>query len=68
MSKILYEDYPQLNITEKTIENIKKHPALYQNVSPKVALGKIYTNEQFENKSEQILIAPLPGPILKRKR
>ncbi len=71
MSNILEKEYPELNITKKTIENIRKHPQLYQNVPVRVAMGKIYTTEEFQKRSDKILSTPLPGgkpAVLRRQR
>ena len=45
---ILEQEYGKLVITEKTRENIKKHPEFYVNSPVKVATARIYTNEEFE--------------------
>ncbi len=71
MSNILEKEYPELNITEKTIKNIQKYPQLYQNVPVKVAMGKIYTTKMFQKRSDEILAMPLPGgkpAVLRRQR
>lgn len=52
---ILEQEYGELVITEKTRENIKKHPEFYVNSPVKVATARIYTNEEFEKKSDEIL-------------
>ncbi len=67
---ILEEDYPNLVITEDTIEDIKNHHEFYINVPVKVQMGKIYTNEEFQKRSDEILSKELPGSeknhVLKR--
>ena len=60
MSNILEKEYPELNITKKTIENIRKHPQLYQNVPVRVAMGKIYTTNKFKERSDSVLSKNLP--------
>lgn len=71
MSNILEKDYPELNITEQTIENIKKHPRLYRNSPTRISMGKIYTTEEFQKRSDEILTMRLPENeklVLKRER
>ncbi|MBR1377092.1 MAG: hypothetical protein IJ565_04715 [Bacilli bacterium] len=62
MNKNIYEkDYPNLVITEDTIKDIKNHSRFYMNVPIKVQMGKIYTNEEFQKRSDKILSRELPG-------
>ena len=57
---ILEQEYGELVITEKIRESIKKHPEFYVNSPVKVATARIYTNEEFEKKSDEILKQELP--------
>lgn len=62
MSKsILRKDFPKLVVTEQTIENIKKHPEFYQGAPVRVQMGRIYTNEEFAQRSDEVLSRELPG-------
>lgn len=68
---ILEQEYENLVITEKTRKNIKKHPELYINSPVKVRTARIYTNEEFEKKSDKILKQELPKEktlVLKHKK
>lgn len=60
---LLFEDiYKRPIITEKTKENISKHPNLYVNCDVRTYMGKFYTDEQWEQRREELLNRPLPGP------
>lgn len=66
---ILEQEYGELVITEKTREIIKKHPEFYVNSPVKVATARIYTNEEFQKKSDKILKQELPkGKTLALKK
>ena len=66
---ILEQEYGELVITEKTRESIKKHPEFYVNSLVKVATARIYTNEEFQKKSDEILKQELPkGKTLTLKK
>lgn len=66
---ILEQEYGELVITEKTRESIKKHSEFYVNSPVKVATARIYTNEEFQKKSDEILKQELPkGKTLALKK
>lgn len=68
--KILETPYKKLVVTDKTIEDIKKHPQFYVGAPFRIATGKIYTTEEFNKRSDRVLSEKLPGEektsVLKR--
>jgi len=58
---ILFKDYPKLHITEKTRQNVLDHPELHSGLSVRTRMGKFYTNEEWEQRRENVLSTPLPG-------
>lgn len=58
---ILFKPYPKLNITEKTKENVLKHPSKHLNCDVRVRMGKFYTTSEFERRSKEVLDKTLPG-------
>ena len=59
--EILFEPFPELHITEKTREDVLNHPELYTSCPPRVAQGKFYTDEEYEQHIQESLNRPLPG-------
>lgn len=63
-NKILEKPYPRVRITEKNrdgiMEDIKKHPDLYMGLPVRERMGKIYTDQEFQDKSKKILAKRLP--------
>ena len=57
---ILFSDYPELVITNKSIEQIKKHPEFYVNTPVRVFMGKVYTTKEYEKRRKRVLETPLP--------
>lgn len=57
--QILTTPYPTLNITEKTIRDIKANPKFFTG-HVLTSMGKIYTNAQWEKRSNSVLTRPLP--------
>ena len=47
--------FKRFQITQRIIEDIKKHPSLYLRVPLKTQMGKIYTDEEFEMRSDRVL-------------
>ena len=57
---ILNTPWPELVITNKTIEHIKEHPEFYVNSPARVFMGKVYTDDEYEKRRKRILETPLP--------
>ncbi len=71
--EILFKDYPSLHITEETRQAILEHPELHSGLSVRTRMGRIYTDEEWERRREEVLSRPLPGgeeksPTLVKKR
>lgn len=71
--EILFKDYPPLHITEETRQAVLDHPELHSGLSVRVKMGKFYTDEEYEQRREEVLSKPLPGgeekgPTLVKKR
>lgn len=66
---ILKQGYKRPVITEDTIKNIKEHPEFYVGVPVVIATGRIYMDEEFKKRSDEILSLKLPdcakSPVLK---
>ncbi|MBE6152853.1 MAG: hypothetical protein E7166_01310 [Firmicutes bacterium] len=58
---ILEQPYVKLKITEKTREDVLKHPSLYANCDVRIQMGKFYTDEEKEKYFDETLKRPLPG-------
>jgi len=58
---ILFQDFPELHITEETRQAILEHPELHSGLSVRARIGKIYTDEEWEQRREEVLSRPLPG-------
>lgn len=58
---ILEKDYSNPVVTKKAIENIKRYPQFYIGTSVRFQMGKIYTNEEFSQRSDEVLSRELPG-------
>ena len=58
-SDILETPYPPLNITQKGIEKILRHPSAFRG-HVRTAMGKIYTNNKFKERSDSVLSKKLP--------
>ena len=58
---ILDEPFPEFHVTEKTREDVLNHPELYTSCPPRIAQGKFYTDEEYEQYVQEILSRPLPG-------
>lgn len=58
---ILFTPYKPLKITEETRRAILEHPELHSGLSVRARMGKIYTNEEWEQRREEVLSKPLPG-------
>ena len=52
--------FKRFQITQRTIEDIKKHPSLYLRAPLETQMGKIYTDEEFEMRSDRVLKKKLP--------
>lgn len=52
--------FKRFQITQRTIEDIKKHPSLYLRAPLKTQMGKIYTDEDFKMRSDRVLKKKLP--------
>lgn len=58
---ILSKDWPKLKITKEMRDDVKKHPERYLRCPARIRMGKFYTDEEFEKRSNEILNTPLPG-------
>lgn len=56
---MMEQTYPKLNITQKTIDEILSHPKFFRG-HVRTLMGKIYTTDQFEKRSDSILGKKLP--------
>lgn len=66
---ILFQDFPRLRITEETRQQILRYPQLHSGLSVRARMGRIYTDEEYEQRRERVLSTPLPGDEPKvRKR
>ena len=69
---VLFQEYPELQITEETKRDILEHPEKYVNCDARIRSGMFYTDEEKERYIEESLNRPLPdvdtkeqsGPIL----
>lgn len=59
--EILFKDYPPLHITEETRQAVLDHPELHSGLSVRARMGKFYTDEEYEQRREEVLNTPLPG-------
>ncbi len=69
---ILEQDFPKLEITEKTREDVLNNPEKYTSCDARIRMGKFYTDEEYEKYIESSLNRPLPseeekGPKLVKK-
>lgn len=67
---ILFEEFPKLKITE---EAVLEHPERYTDCDVRTRMGKFYTDEEYEQRREEVLSRPLPGeeekgPVLRKIR
>lgn len=69
-NKRIETSYGKLNITHATIDSIKRYPRMYTRSPIRTRMGRIYTNEEFRNRSDEVLSKRLPGEekvsVLKR--
>ena len=70
---IIEQSYAPLKITEKTREDVLTHPERYTNFDVRTRMGKLYTDEEYEQRREEGLSRPLPdfeekGPSLSRRK
>lgn len=71
--EILFKDFPPLHITEETRQAIVDRPELHSKLSVRAGMGRIYTDEEWEQRREEVLSKPLlggkeKGPTLVKKR
>lgn len=59
--EILFQDSPPLHITEETRQAILDHPELHSGLSVRSRMGRMYTDEKWEQRRETVLNTPLPG-------
>lgn len=64
--EVLFTSYPPLKITEETRRAVLEHPELHSRCSIRVRMGKFYTDEEYEQRREEVLSKPLPGDEKKR--
>ena len=69
--EILFADFKPMKITEETRNDVLEHPERCINCSPRIRMGKFYTDEEYERYKEKTLNRPLPGDkkklVLKKK-
>lgn len=67
---ILDEEYQRPIVTQETIDFIKSHPEMHANCPIRVQMGNIYTDGEFEKRSNEVLSKELPGEeeAITRKR
>lgn len=58
---ILEQEFPKLEITEKTREDVLNNPEKYTSCDARIRMGKFYTDEEYERYFESSLNRPLPG-------
>lgn len=56
---ILEQEYKTPVITEETIKNIISHPRFFRG-HMRTAMGRLYTNEEFKKRSDEILAKEMP--------
>ena len=56
---ILEQEYKTPVITEETIKNIISHPRFFRG-HVRTAMGRLYTNEEFKKRSNEILAKEMP--------
>lgn len=56
---ILEQEYKTPVITEETIKNIISHPRFFRG-HVRTAMGRLYTNEEFKKRSDEILAKEMP--------
>lgn len=59
VSAILEKAYPALNIDKNTIDEILKHPKFFRG-NVRTSTGKIYTTDEFKERSDKILGKKMP--------
>ena len=72
-SDILFKEYPNLRITEATRKIVLEHPELHSGLDVRTRMGKFYTDEEYEQRRNEVLSRPLPvkeekGPRLVRRK
>lgn len=70
---ILFQDFPQLHITEETRRDVLEHPEKYSDCDARTRMGMFYTDEEKEEYIEESLSRDLPGgkekgPTLVKRR
>lgn len=58
---VLFKDYPNLKVTEETKKYVLEHPELYSGLGVRERMGKFYTDEEWDERREEVLNTPLPG-------
>ena len=58
-NRILNADLPNYKVTEETRKTAKRNALRYRS-SVRLAMGNIYTDEEFEAYREKVLSTPLP--------
>lgn len=58
---ILFEDVKPIKVTEETRQHVLEHPELYASCPPRIRNGQFYTDEEYEQRAEEVLNKPLPG-------
>lgn len=73
LQEILFNhDFERIKITKELRDDIIAHPNKYPNLPVRVQMGKFYTDEEYENRANEVLNIPLPGSekgiVRKRKK
>lgn len=58
---IMNLEYSHFQITEETRQNVLNHPERHLNCPLRVFMGRIYTDEEWETRSKEMLSRELPG-------
>ena len=58
---VIFTDFKPLIITKELKEEILKNPERYYNLSPRIALGMFYTEEEYHEYINNSLNRKLPG-------
>ena len=60
--EVIREDWPDFNITEKTIETTVRtsQSERYSPLSTRFAMGRIWTDKDYNERRQRVLNTPLP--------
>lgn len=55
------QEFARLKITEEIRKDVIEHPEIYSSCDLKTRIGKFYTDEEYEQRRNEVLSKPLPG-------